>query len=110
MIVLISAQRPCLREIVDRISRKFHPVQIILFGSWVHVDAREDCDVVFLVVLSKVEHKRKAAIQIGNSLNNLPISKDFIVTTSEEIKEYGKTVGNILLPALQEGKLIYENK
>ncbi len=110
MNALLTAQPPCLPEIVERISRKFHPVQIILFGSWARGEAREDSDVDLLVVLSKVEHKRKAAIQIGNSLSNLPISKDIIVTTPEEIKEYGKTVGNILLPALQEGKIIYENK
>jgi hypothetical protein len=43
-------------------------------------------------------------------LNGLPISKDVIVTTAEEIKERGKIVGDILLPALEEGKLVYEPK
>ena len=99
---------PYLPEVVDRIVRKFHPAKIILFGSWVRGEAQKDSDLDLLVVLPKVEHTRKAAIQIGNSLSNLPISKDIIVTTPEEIEKYGKTAGNILLPALTEGKVIYE--
>jgi len=106
---LLAKQPPHLSEVVDRIVQKFHPVKIILFGSWARGSAREDSDLDLLVVLSKVDHKRKAAIQIGNSLSNLPIGKDIIVTTPEDIEKYGKTVGDILLPALEEGKVIYEN-
>ena len=108
MNALLTAQPPCLPEIVERISRKFHPVQIILFGSWARGEAREDSDVDLLVVLSKVEHKRKAAIEVLRALNGLPISKDVVVTTPQEIKERGKIVGDILRPALEEGKIIYE--
>ena len=107
---VLTSQPPCLPEVVDRIARQFHPVQIILFGSWARGDAREDSDVDLLVVLPRVEHKRKVAIQIGNSLSNLPISKDIIVTTPEEIATRGKIVGNILRPALEEGKVIYESE
>ena len=107
---LLTSQPSCLPEVVERIVRKFHPVRIILFGSWARGDAREDSDIDLLVVLPKVEHKRKVAIQIGNSLSNLPISKDIIVTTLEEIEARGKIVGNILRPALEEGKIIYESK
>ncbi|MDO8752521.1 MAG: nucleotidyltransferase domain-containing protein [Anaerolineales bacterium] len=108
MNALLTAQPPCLSEIVERISQKFHPVQIILFGSWARGEAREDSDVDLLVVLSKVEHKRKTAIEILRALNGLPISKDVVVTTPQEIKERGKIVGDILRPALEEGKIIYE--
>lgn len=104
-----TSQPPCLNEVIDRITRRFDPVRIILFGSWARGEATKDSDLDLLVVLPKVEHKRKAAIQIGNLLSNLPISKDIIVTTPEEIAKYGKTVGNILRPALQEGKVIYES-
>jgi len=110
MNALLTNQPPCLPEVVDRIKSKFHPVQIILFGSWARGDAREDSDVDLLVVLPKVDHKRRAAIEILRALNGLPISKDVVVTTPEEIKKRGKIVGNILLPALQEGKVIYERK
>jgi predicted nucleotidyltransferase len=109
MNALLAKQPPYLSEAVDRIVQKFHPIRIILFGSWARGSAREDSDLDLLVVLPKVEHKRKAAIQIGNSLSTLPIGKDIIVTTPEDIEKFGKTVGDILLPALEEGKVIYEN-
>lgn len=110
MNTLLVVQPPYLNEVIDRITRKFNPVRIILFGSWARGDATKDSDLDLLVVLSKVEHKRKAAIAIGNSLSNLPISKDILVTTPDEIEKYGKTVGDILRPALEEGKIIYESK
>ena len=110
MNALLAKQPPYLSEVVDRIVQNFHPVKIILFGSWARGSARDDSDLDLLVVLPKVEHTRKAAIQIGNTLSNLPVSKDVIVATPEEIEKYGKTIGNILLPALTEGKVIYERK
>jgi predicted nucleotidyltransferase len=103
-------QPPYLAEVVDRIVRKFHPEKIILFGSWARGEAREDSDLDLLVVISKVEHTRRVAIQIGNALSNLPISKDIIVSTPKDIEKYGKTVGYILGPALAEGKIIYERE
>jgi predicted nucleotidyltransferase len=103
-------QPPYLSEVVDRIVQKFHPEKIILFGSWARGDAQEDSDLDLLVVLPQVEHTRNAAIQIGNTLSNLPISKDIIVSTPKDIEKYGKTIGYILKPALAEGKIIYERK
>ncbi len=110
MNALQMAEPPYLNEVIDRIARKFHPVRIILFGSWARGEATKDSDLDLLVVLTKVEHKRKAAIQIGNTLSNLPISKDIIVVTPEDLAKYGKIVGNILRPALEEGKVVYEQK
>lgn len=104
----VANQLPFLPEVVDRIVQKFHPVKIILFGSYARGEATFDSDVDLLVVLSKVEHKRKVTIEVLRVLNGLPISKDVVVTTPQEIKEYGKRVGNILRPALEEGKVIYE--
>ncbi|MCL5611445.1 MAG: nucleotidyltransferase domain-containing protein [Chloroflexi bacterium] len=106
----LAAQPACLPEVVNRIVRKFNPLRIILFGSWARGEARPDSDVDLLVVLPEVEHKRRTAIEILRVLNGVPISKDIVVTTPEEIKERGRVVGNILLPALTEGKIIYERR
>ena len=108
MSALLAKQPPYLSEVVDRIVHNFHPEKIILFGSWARGDAREDSDLDLLIVLPKVDHKRKAAIEVLRVLNGLPISKDVIITTPDEIKKRGKTVGYILRPALEEGKVIYE--
>lgn len=98
----------CLPEAIDRIVRRFDPLRIILFGSWARGDARPDSDIDLLVVLPEVENKRQTTIQIGNELSDLPTSKDIIVTTPEEIRKRGNLVGDVLRPALLEGKVIYE--
>ena len=110
MTTLLSPQPAYLSEVIERITRKFNPLKIILFGSWARGEAREDSDIDLLVVLRKVDHKRRAAIEILRVLNGLPISKDVVVTTPEEIAERGNIIGDILRPALREGKIIYEQK
>ena len=98
----------CLSEAVRRIARLFDPLRIILFGSWARGDARPDSDIDLLVVLAHVDNKRQAAIRIGNELSDLPASKDIVVTTPEEIAARGYVIGDVLRPALREGKVIYE--
>ena len=108
MATQISAMPECLPEMVTRIVQRFDPLRIILFGSWARGEAKPDSDVDLLVVLPHVENKRKATIRIGNTLSDLRVSKDIIVTTPDDIARRENMVGTILYPALREGKVIYE--
>jgi len=101
-------QPACLPEAIERIRRQFDPLRIILFGSWARGQARPDSDLDLLVVLPHVENKRRAAVEILRALNGLPVSKDVIVTTPEEIAARGNTIGHVLRSALREGKVLYE--
>lgn len=93
--------------ITERIVRQFNPDRVILFGSHARGTAQEDSDVDLLVVLPEVADKRQTAIAIHNALNDLPVAKDIIVTTPEEINRRGHLVSSILRPALREGKVLY---
>ncbi len=104
----LVTQPECLPEAVRRIARQFDPLRIILFGSWARGDARPDSDLDLLVVLPRVDNKRHAAVEILRALNGLPLSKDVVVTTPEEIATRGNVIGDVLRPALREGKVIYE--
>jgi uncharacterized protein len=95
-------------EIVKRITGGFHPLKIILFGSWARGDARPDSDYDLLVVLPQVDNKRRSAVQVGNSLRDLPISKNIVVTTPGETAARGNMNRDVLPPALREGIGVYE--
>lgn len=97
-----------IADMTDRIARDFHPLRIILFGSHARGDATADSDVDLLVVLPEAPNKRQAAIEIRRALRDLPISKDIIVTTPDEIARRGDLIGPVLRPALREGKVLYE--
>ena len=96
-----------LSLIRDRIVHEFHPVRLILFGSRARGDARPDSDVDLLVVLAHVDNKRQMAIEIRRRLRDMPVGKDIVVTTPDELARRGHLVGTVLRPALREGKVLY---
>lgn len=97
-----------LPGMTDQIVRHFAPKQIILFGSHARGGADASSDIDLLVVLPRVENKRKAAIEIRRALASFSVPKDIIVTTPEEISRRGDLVGTVLCSALREGKILYE--
>lgn len=97
-----------IADMTDRIARDFHPLRIILFGSHARGDATADSDIDLLVVLPEAPNKRQAAIEIRRALRDLPVSKDIVVTTPDEIARRGDLIGSVLRPALRERKVLYE--
>ncbi len=97
-----------IATMTDRIVRDFDPLRIILFGSHARGDAQPDSDIDLLVILAEAPNKRQAAIEIRRALRDLPVSKDIIVTTPDEIARRGDLIGPVLRPALREGKVLYE--
>jgi predicted nucleotidyltransferase len=97
-----------IATMVNRIVEQFHPVQVVLFGSQARRTATGASDVDLLVVLPEMPDKRRAAVEIRRALGDLPISKDIVVATPEEITRRGHLVGSVLRSALREGKVVYE--
>jgi uncharacterized protein len=101
-------QPDLVEMVVDHIAGPFGAQRIILFGSYARDEAGPDSDVDLLIVLPEAPDKRQTAIAIRRALNDLPIPKDVIVTTPDEIKRRGHVVGSVLRSALREGRVIYE--
>lgn len=93
----------------ERIVREFDPLQIILFGSQARGDADPDSDIDLLVVFSELTDKRKTAIDIDRALSDVPVAKDIIVSTPEELERGRTRIGSVLRYAQQEGKLLWKN-
>lgn len=97
-----------IAEMTRRIVEQFDPLQIILFGSRARGDARPDSDIDMLVVFPRVNNSREMAVALRQSVNDLGFGKDFIVTTPDEIAARGHLIGNVLEPALREGRTLYD--
>ncbi len=93
---------------VTPIAQQFRPLRIILFGSYARGDAGKDSDLDLLVVMPRVDDKRRVTIEMRRALRDLPVAKDILVTTPEELERRGRLVGTVLRTALQEGRVVYE--
>ncbi len=97
-----------IEEMVRRIVERFHPDQVILFGSYARGQAGPDSDVDLLVVMPVQGSKRKMAVEIDLMLAGSGLAKDIIVVTPEEFERGRNIVGTIVYPAMHEGKVMYE--
>ena len=102
------ASEPLLQRMVARIVERFHPLQVILFGSHARREAGQHSDVDLLVVLPEVRDQRDVTREILRALRDFPLPKDVVVTTPGELARRGNLVGTVLRPALRQGKVLYE--
>ncbi len=94
-------------RMVKRIVKRFHPEQIILFGSQARGDAGPDSDVDLLVVMPFTGSKFEQGLMIRQALHGISVSVDVIVTSPEDFAWRKDVVGTIEWPATREGKVLY---
>jgi uncharacterized protein len=99
-----------IQEIVNRIVERFHPEQIILFGSQARGDAGPDSDVDLLVVMPVEGSKREKQLEIRMALHDIHVPKDVTVSTPEEFAWRREIVGTIERPAARQGRVLYARK
>ena len=97
----------CIAMMTERIVRDFDPLQIILFGSHARGDAGEQSDIDLLVVFAELTDKRKTAVDIRVALADVPVAKDILVSTPEELERNRPRIGSVLRYAQREGKVLY---
>ncbi len=86
------------------------PIKIILFGSRARGDMREDSDVDFLVVVHPALKNRGTTAAMLDKLADMEdrYAVDIVLTTPEELEDYGPICGLVYFYALEEGKTLYE--
>lgn len=92
---------------VQRLVEQFAPEQIILFGSHAQDTASVDSDVDLLVVMPFHGSKRAKQNEMRVALHDIPLAKDIILVTPEEVERRRNVTGTIIQPALREGKVLY---
>ncbi len=97
-------------EMTRRIVEGFHPLRIVLFGSYARGDAGPGSDIDLLIVMPDGDDRRRTVAEVYRVLADLPLFKDVVVTTPDEISRRGDLVGTVLRPALREGKTLYERE
>ncbi|HYN69723.1 MAG TPA: nucleotidyltransferase domain-containing protein [Candidatus Eisenbacteria bacterium] len=97
-----------LAAIVGRIVRLVDPERIVLFGSRARGDAREDSDYDLLVVMDQIDDRRATRLALRGALDDLPISKDIVVATVEEVEGRSGRPWGVLHWAIRDGRTIYD--
>ena len=93
----------------ERIVQEYDPLQIILFGSQARGNADRNSDIDLLVVFPELSDKRKTAIDIMHNLSDIPVPKDILVSTPEELERHRTRIGSVLRYAQQEGKVLWKS-
>lgn len=93
---------------VKRIKEGCNPEKIVLFGSHARGDATADSDVDLLVVVSTQGSIRQKAIESDTLLSDRRAPLDLIVRTPEQLEMESRMIGSVIMPALEEGKALYE--
>jgi predicted nucleotidyltransferase len=99
--------RAAIDQMVKRIVKKFHPEQVILFGSQARGDAGPDSDVDLLVVMDFEGSAADKRLAIRAALHDIRIPIDVIVTPPDDFAWRKDIVGTIEWPAAREGKVQY---
>ncbi len=110
MAVISLTPTQTLTEITRRIVETARPERILLFGSAVRGTWHKDSDLDLLVIVRGPVHRRRLAQEIYRNLHGVDVPVDVVVATEDDVKTKGERVGNILRPALAEGRVIYDTQ
>ena len=96
-----------LDRLVARIVESVQPCRIILFGSAARGQMGPHSDVDLLVVVRDGVHRRRTAQRLYLALMGLGITKDIVVVTESDVREFAEEPSLVIHPALREGRELY---
>ena len=96
-----------IRDVGQRIGRRFHPQRVILFGSYAYGRPTEDSDVDLLVVMPVHGSTVDQSVEIRMAVRP-PFPMDLLVRTPEKLQERLAMGDSFVRTILDEGKVLYE--
>jgi len=97
-----------IRAVAHRITERFRPEKIILFGSYAYGDPKPESDVDLLVIMDTPLRTRQQRLEISLALSPRPFPLDIIVRTPRELAERIAIGDLFLAEILARGKVLYE--
>jgi predicted nucleotidyltransferase len=96
-----------IRAVAKQIADKFHPDQIILFGSYAYGKPRPESDVDLLVVMETSLRATEQAIQIARA-TDYHFGLDLIVHSPKQLTERLALGDFFLREIIERGQVLYE--
>lgn len=96
-----------IAELGARIAHDFHPLKIILFGSYAHGNPSPDSDVDIMVVLPFEGKNFRKSLEILNGVNP-PFSVDILARRPDDVKRRYEEGDPLIREVLDRGKILYE--
>ena len=97
-----------IRAIARHIAERFHPDEIILFGSHAYGKPTSWSDVDLLVVMDTPTDEMEAMVAIAKSLPILTFGVDVIVRSRETLEKRKRLGDWFLREVTHKGKVLYE--
>lgn len=94
-------------SIVDKIKDQFHPLKIILFGSYAWGVPDDDSDIDLFVIMESNLRRDQRSRQIQKIFSERTFPLDIIVYTPEEIKLSIKRGNSFIKEILTRGGVVY---
>lgn len=107
MAVSTFAEQSVLDRMVERIVEAVQPRRVILFGSAARGQLGPHSDLDLLVVMPDGVHRRQTAQRLYRALAGLGVSKDIVVVTESDVRQFSDEPSLVICPALREGKELY---
>lgn len=93
--------------IKEKLTEKFNPEKVILFGSQARMDSDKNSDVDLLVITNPNGNRRKLMVEMDRALKGLNYARDIIILSSNEFERDKLIAGTIARYAFKEGRIIY---
>ena len=97
-------------EIVEKLKREYHPLKIILFGSYAHGNPTKDSDIDLFILKNTHERRVDRFVHVKrliyDSRRKIPVSP--FVYTHEELEERLKMGDDFIREITQKGVVLYE--
>jgi len=94
--------------VVKQIVENFHPLKVILFGSYAAGRQGKDSDADLMVVMDTKEHSLRIAGKIAGAIDH-PIPLDILVRTPTQITERLNIGDPFIKDILKKGITLYES-